>query len=140
VAIFFHTEDTSFKLQKRDFYQSALTELIRRENAVCDILNIIFCSNNYILDINREFLNHDYFTDVITFDYVEEDRISGDIIISIEQVEMNARDYEVDFEEELERVMIHGILHLLGWSDSTAEDQAKMRKKEDELISVMKGF
>ena len=103
-------------------------------------LSIIFCSDNYILDINMKYLQHDYFTDIITFDYCEGDTVSGDLFISIDSVRENALHYDVKFEDELDRVMVHGLLHLIGYDDHTPEDTAVMRQKEDYYISVKRAL
>lgn len=98
-------------------------------------INIIFCSDNYILDINQKYLGHDYFTDIITFDYCEGDRLSGDLFISIDSVRENALEYGTEFKDELNRVIVHGVLHLIGYDDHTEEDIAKMRAKENYYLS-----
>ena len=103
-------------------------------------ISIIFCSDNYILDINMKYLQHDYFTDIITFDYCEGDTVSGDLFISIDSVRENALHYDVKFEDELDRVMVHGLLHLIGYDDHTPEDTAVMRQKEDYYISVKRAL
>ncbi len=97
----------------------------------------IFCSDPYILEVNKQYLQHDYFTDVITFDYTEGDRISGDIFISLDTVKSNAEQFGVDFYEELERVIIHGILHLCGLKDKEPAEEAKMREEENKAISSL---
>jgi len=94
----------------------------------------VFCSDEYLLEVNKKYLSHDYYTDVITFDYTEGDVISGDILISIERIKENAKGYNTTFEEELRRVIIHGVLHLLGYKDSSAEEKAEMRRREDEAL------
>jgi len=99
-------------------------------------LNFIFCSDNYLLKINVEHLNHDTYTDIITFDYSKEDRISGDIFISIDRVEENAKSHKTSFENELHRVIIHGVLHLLGYGDKEPGQKAEMRQKEDFCLSL----
>ena len=99
---------------------------------------IVFCSDNYLLEINKRFLSHDYYTDVITFDYTEGATVSGDILISIERISENSAEYRVTFEEELHRVMIHGILHLLGYKDSSEEERKEMREKEDLALDVLR--
>lgn len=99
-------------------------------------ISIIFCSDNYILDVNMKYLQHDYFTDIITFDYCEGNRISGDLFISIDSVRENAIHYGVDFETELDRVMVHGVLHLIGYDDHSPEDIAVMREKENYYIQM----
>ena len=94
-------------------------------------VNIIFCSDNYILDVNLKYLQHDYFTDIITFDYCENNVLSGDLFISVDSVRENSVFYNTEFEDELNRVMVHGILHLIGYDDHTEEDQKVMREKEN---------
>lgn len=98
-------------------------------------ISYIFCSDAYLLNMNKDFLSHDYYTDIITFDYTENDIISGDIFISTERVEDNSGTYGVSFLNELERVMIHGVLHLLGYKDATEEEKRIMRMKEEDYIS-----
>lgn len=98
-------------------------------------ISIVFCSDNYILDVNMKYLQHDYFTDIITFDYCEGKVLSGDLIISIDSVRENAALYGVKFEEELNRVMVHGVLHLIGYDDHTEADQKIMREKENYYLS-----
>ena len=100
-------------------------------------VSYIFCSEEKILQINKDYLSHDYITDVITFDYSENKTISGDIFICVEKVRTNATEYKSTFIEELYRVMIHGILHLCGLSDKTAKERANMRKKEFEALTCI---
>jgi rRNA maturation RNase YbeY len=112
-------------------------ETIKAEQKQLGELNYIFCSDEYLLKINKEYLNHDTLTDIITFDNSEEAlTIEGDIFISIERVQENAQELKVSFEEELARVMIHGVLHLVGYKDKTLEDSQKMRAKEDHYLSL----
>ena len=99
-------------------------------------ISIIFCSDNYILDVNQKYLQHDYFTDIITFDYCEGDRLSGDLFISVDSVRENAVEYGTEFSEELYRVIVHGVLHLIGYDDHNDEDIAMMRKKENYYLSL----
>ena len=99
-------------------------------------ISIIFCSDNYILDINRKYLQHDYFTDIITFDYTEGNRISGDLFISIDSVRENSIEYGTGFIDELHRVIVHGVLHLIGYDDHTEEEIEMMRKKENYYLSL----
>jgi len=98
-------------------------------------INYIFCSDNYLLGINKEFLKHDYFTDIITFDYSEEKIISGDIFISIDRVKENAEKYKNSLEKEFLRVLIHGVLHLLEYDDKKVDDKKVMTKREDFYIN-----
>lgn len=108
-----------------------LTGVCVSENKFLDDVNIIFCSDEYLLQMNIEHLNHDYFTDVITFDYSEYDSISGDLFISIDRVKENALDFNTIFNHELLRVIVHGVLHLLGYKDKSEEDILLMRSKEN---------
>ena len=102
-------------------------------------VNIIFCSDNYILDVNLKYLQHDYYTDIITFDYCEGKVLSGDLFISIDSVKENAAYYGASsFEEELNRVIVHGLLHLIGYDDHSEEDQKTMRAKENYYLSMLK--
>jgi rRNA maturation RNase YbeY len=100
-------------------------------------ISYIFCDDEKILEINQTYLHHDFYTDIITFDYSEGDRISGDIFISIDTVRSNAEKFETNFDEELHRVIIHGILHLCGLKDKSEDDSKKMRKAEDEALSML---
>ena len=99
-------------------------------------INIIFCSDNYILDVNIKYLQHDYFTDIITFDYCEGKVLSGDLFISVDSVRENSIEFGTDFEEELHRVIVHGVLHLIGYDDHTEEDKKVMRQKENYYLQM----
>ena len=101
-------------------------------------ISIIFCSDNYILDINQRYLQHDYFTDIITFDYCDGNVLSGDLFISVDSVRENSLFYGVDFETELYRVIVHGILHLIGYDDHTEDDIKVMREKENYYLVMRK--
>ena len=129
-------EDTKFvfkgKLRNNRWLRLVAESEIRRLGD----LSIIFCSDNYILDINMKYLQHDYFTDIITFDYCEGEKISGDLFISIDSVRENAAFYGTEFEDELNRVMVHGVLHLIGYDDHTQKDIKMMRSKEDYYLSL----
>ena len=99
-------------------------------------INVIFCSDNYILDVNMKYLQHDYFTDIITFDYCEGKVLSGDLFISVDSVRENSIEFGTDFEEELHRVIVHGVLHLIGYDDHTEEDKKVMRQKENYYLKM----
>ena len=103
-------------------------------------INIIFCSDDYILDVNMKYLQHDYFTDIITFDYCEKDFLSGDLFISIDSVRENALYYGTEFADELNRVMVHGLLHLIGYDDHSEEDIKMMRYKENYYLELRKAM
>ena len=99
-------------------------------------INVIFCSDNYILDVNMKYLQHDYFTDIITFDYCEGKVLSGDLFISVDSVRENSIEFGTNFEEELHRVIVHGVLHLIGYDDHTEEDKKVMRQKENYYLQM----
>ena len=103
-------------------------------------INIIFCSDNYVLDVNIKYLSHDYFTDIITFDYCEGNTLSGDLFISVDSVKENSIFYNTEFQTELNRVIVHGVLHLAGYDDHSDEDIKIMRTKEDYYLSFRENF
>ena len=134
----FFTEETKFQLKERIHIKNWINETIIQENSNPGIINFIFTSDKYLLEINKQYLSHNYFTDIITFNYCEQNIINGDIYISISTVKNNSRQFNVTFIEELHRVMIHGILHLLGYNDKTDEEKAKMREKENQYLEKVK--
>ena len=134
--ISYYFQDTDFKFRDRrrtnEWLKLAAESEIRRIGNI----SIIFCSDNYVLDINQKYLQHDYFTDIITFDYCEEDRLSGDLFISVDSVRENSVEFGTEFKDELNRVIIHGLLHLVGYDDHTEKDIKLMRSKEDYYLSL----
>lgn len=124
-------EDTNFKFNKRRATSKWLKSAIALENKKLGDISIIYCSDDYLLEINKQYLSHDYYTDVITFNYCEGDLISGDIFISVDTIKANAEEYGASFDNELCRVMVHGILHLIGYDDDCEYNQLIMRQKED---------
>lgn len=126
--------ETGFELQDEAKYEGWLSRVIESEDKTEGEINYIFCDDDYLLKMNEEFLDHDTLTDIISFDYTVGNLISGDIFISVERVKDNAADYNVSFEEELRRVMVHGILHYCGYKDKTEEDSQVMRAKEEEKM------
>lgn len=127
----FHFEDVEILDLDPEFFVSWLGDVCIKENGELGDLNIILCSDAYLLDMNREYLDHDYYTDIITFDYVDGSLINGDLFVSIERVVENAEANKVDFQDELKRVIVHGVLHLLGYKDKSDVDEKLMREKED---------
>jgi probable rRNA maturation factor len=119
-----------------EFFVLNLKRLIENERKVVGDLCIIFCSDDYLLDMNREHLNHDYYTDIITFDYCVDTSISGDLFISLDRVKDNANDFGVDWLEELLRVVYHGTLHLCGYKDKSNEESKVMRAKENYYLET----
>ena len=134
ISYFF--EDTNFNFRGKTLNNKWLRLVAESEVRRVGQINIIFCSDNYILDVNQQYLQHDYFTDIITFDYCEGDRLSGDLFISVDTVRENSLEYGTEFNDELNRVMVHGLLHLIGYDDHSEEDTAIMRKKEDYYLSL----
>jgi rRNA maturation RNase YbeY len=128
--------EIDFKLDSASNYTDWINRMLATESSFLGTLNYIFCDDAYLVEINLQYLNHNTLTDIITFDYSDESRVSGDIFISIERVRDNAKDFKVGFEEELKRVMSHGVLHLLGYNDKTDEDKHLMRNKENEMIKL----
>lgn len=112
-------------------------EVAEKHEKIVGEIAYIFCSDEYIIDVNRKFLNHDYYTDVITFDYSEGNKISGDIFISLDTVKTNAETFNQDYYNELERIIIHGILHLCGFKDKDSKDKEEMTFQEDEAIKLL---
>ena len=138
MPILFFEEDAEFKLEKEEKIKSWIVRVSEDQGYQILGLNYIFCSDEYLLGINKEYLNHDYYTDIITFDNSEEKgRLEADIFISIERVRSNANTQKTLFENELHRVIIHGILHLMGYKDKTPEEAIIMREKEDACLSLL---
>jgi probable rRNA maturation factor len=129
--VFFHFEDVEFELPDEQGLTAWLNSVAEAEGKTLLELNYIFCSDERLREINVEFLDHDYYTDIITFPYAEGSALHSDLFISSERVADNARAAGVAFEHELRRVMVHGLLHLAGYGDKTAEEQSVMRGKED---------
>ena len=136
MTISFHSEGIHFDLKQKIRHKQWVRDCIHSKKKIQGNISFIFTSNEQLRLMNREYLNHNSFTDVLTFDYAEKDIISGDIFISIEQVNINAELFSVIAEEELRRVMIHGVLHLMGFKDSLPEQQAIMREKENEALHL----
>jgi probable rRNA maturation factor len=133
IEIFFE-EIQPNKIRKRHI-KNAIKYLINNEIKELGDLSIILCSDNYLLKINKEYLNHDYYTDIITFNYVEGNRISGDLFISSDRIKENSVEYNTTLIKELYRVMFHGVLHLIGYNDKTVDEKKVMREKEDFYLS-----
>ena len=129
-------EDTDFVFRGKTLNSKWLRLVAESEIKRIGSISVIFCSDNYILDVNQKYLQHDYFTDIITFDYCEGDRLSGDLFISVDSVRENSLEYGTEFKDELNRVIVHGLLHLIGYDDHTEEETALMRKKEDYYLSL----
>jgi probable rRNA maturation factor len=139
-AISFFEEDITYKLKHKTALRQWITKTIQTEGYQLKELSYIFCSDSYLLQINRQYLNHDTYTDIITFDNSDTDKvITGDIFISIERVRENAAKFGISETDELHRVIIHGVLHLLGYKDKTPVTKQKMTQKEDFYLNK-RGF
>ena len=120
-----------------DSLSTWITKVVEKEGKEMSDIALIFCSDDYLLKVNQDFLQHDFYTDIITFDYCEENLIAGDLFISVERVIENAQEFNVTFKQELHRVIIHGVLHLCGYLDKTPEEETVMRQKETEALLLM---
>lgn len=128
--------EIDFELPNESQISTWLSNVIVSENKKEGDINYIFCDDEYLLEINQQYLDHDTLTDIISFDYCVGNELHGDIFISVERVRENALDFQVKFEEELLRVMVHGILHYCGFKDKSEADELEMRKKENEKIQL----
>lgn len=132
----FHKEDTKFIFRHKELIINWLDVFLKTEKKKLGDITYVFCSDKYLLSINKQYLKHNYFTDIITFDYTEGKVISGDIFISVDRVADNAKTYKTTFQNELLRVIIHGVLHLAGYTDKTSSKARQMREKEDYYLSL----
>ncbi|MBN8640923.1 MAG: rRNA maturation RNase YbeY [Flavobacteriales bacterium] len=128
--------ETEFELSNEDVFSTWISTIIESESKKEGEINYIFCDDDYLLEINQQYLDHDTLTDIISFDYSVGNELHGDIFISIERVRENAEEFNVSFDEELKRVMAHGVLHYCGYKDKTESDEQLMRSKEDEKIKM----
>ncbi|MGQ8868721.1 rRNA maturation RNase YbeY [Myroides sp. TSA_177.3] len=128
--------ELDFSLHQEEQYEAWIESIIASEGFLTGEINYIFCTDEYLHDINVKYLDHDTLTDIISFDYTENQVVGGDIFISIERVKDNAADFEVAFDVELLRVMAHGVLHYCGYKDKGEEDEALMRQKEEEKMKM----
>lgn len=136
MAIYFYNEDVELPDFKELRIEKWIVQIATLHSRIAGDLNFIFCSDDYLLQVNKEYLNHDYYTDIITFNYCEDNTISGDIFISLDRVNDNALQLKTQ-DTELYRVIIHGILHLIGFEDHTDEEKSTMRAKENEAIDIL---
>ena len=138
MAIKYFTEDCNYRLEARRAVREWLHAVALEEGYRVEQINYIFCSAQHLLEMNRQFLGHDYFTDIITFDYsdLEPGVVSGDIFIDVETVADNARIYGTTARQEMLRVVVHGVLHLCGQKDKEPDDEAEMHRKEDKYLAI----
>ena len=128
--------NTDFRLDNKEIFSRWLISVANDEGFLIDTLVFLFVDDNEILEMNKKFLKHDYYTDVITFGDLKDKKISGDIAISIERVLDNSKTYGVEFEDELKRVMAHGLLHIMGYDDRKSNDKSVMSEKENKAIKM----
>jgi rRNA maturation RNase YbeY len=128
--------ENDFELNNEEQFSNWISSVIVSEDKKEGEINYIFCDDEYLLGLNEQYLNHDTLTDIISFDYSDGKELHGDIFISTERVLENAAEFKVTFEEELKRVMVHGVLHYCGYKDKSDEDEKLMRSKEDEKIKM----
>jgi len=136
----FFNEDSHYNLQQKRLIKEWIKTTIHNENAKLGTVNFIFTSDNYLLQINKEYLSHNYYTDIITFNYCENTTVNGDIFISLDTIRNNSTRFGVTFINELHRVMIHGILHLIGYDDGTDEEKVLMREKENYYLERLENL
>lgn len=134
--IYFHAEEIKFPPLKRRITKNWIKRIVLNHKKEVGEINIIFCTDAYLLSINQQYLKHNDLTDVITFDYVEKNIIGGDIFISLDRIKENAKNNDVPFLQELLRVIIHGVLHLLGFEDKTPKLKEEMRERENECLKI----
>ena len=133
----FYFESTDRLDLKKTEIKNWLHQVISDESFELGDINIIMCSDEYLISINKEYLSHDYFTDIVTFNYCEGGKISGDIFISIDRIKENSENYSTNFTNELYRVMVHGVLHLLKYNDKTEDEKKIMTSKENQYLAVI---
>ena len=138
MSIYFHNEDNSYVLPAKRKVRSWLKTSIDHQKMSLGTINVVFCSDQYLLSVNKEYLNHDYYTDIITFNYCEAKMISGDLFISIDRIKDNSKTNKLLFVNELHRVIIHGVLHLCGFNDKTKAEKKEMRQKEGYFLNKIK--
>ena len=137
-SIQFQSLYKGFRLLHKKNLSAWLQSAVLSEKLTTGEITILFCTDDYLLEINRQYLDHDYFTDIITFDYTDNQMVSGDLLISIDRVRENAKTYGCSLQEELRRVMIHGVLHLCGYKDKRSVDKKLMTSKEDHYLKKFK--
>jgi rRNA maturation RNase YbeY len=138
VPIYFHKEDASIALKKIKVIKRWLEDVVSFYNKEMGVINVVFCSDDFLLKINKEYLNHNYLTDIITFNFCEKNEISGDLFISIDRVKDFSKTNKLTFVNELHRVIVHGVLHLCGFNDKSTKEKQKMRKLENFFLEKLK--
>lgn len=137
MSIVYFAEDVTFPKLKRRLTSGWIKSVIVNEGKSLGDISFIFCSDSYLLKVNQKYLEHDYYTDIITFDYVEGKTISGDIFISVDRVGENSIQFSKSFENELNRILVHGVLHLIGYKDKSKKDKKLMTQKENIYLNLL---
>jgi len=140
MAIFFHTLDADPRLQHKNALKRWISDCISGENKKPGDINVIFCSDEHLLEMNRTHLNHDYYTDIITFDFSQENVVSGDLYISLDRVKDNANKNASSLQNETYRVIIHGVMHLCGYKDKQKKEIAIMRQQEEKCLAQIQNY
>lgn len=136
MAIYFHEKDETAGIKNKTHLKNWLNSIILQEKYRPGQINIIFTTDNFLLELNKKYLSRDYLTDIITFDYTENQIVAGDLFISVPRIKENAMNFDVLFTNELKRVMAHGLLHLLGYEDSNKMKESEMRRLEDKYLKI----
>tara|TARA_B110000014_G_scaffold211584_1_gene163771 strand:- start:414 stop:833 length:420 start_codon:yes stop_codon:yes gene_type:complete len=136
MPVYFHNEGVSLIFKNKKAVSSWLSSVIKSFRKEVGTLNFIFCTDEYLLTINKSYLNHNHYTDIITFDYCEENKVSGDLFISIERVKEYSLKNNIEFNNEIHRVIVHGVLHLCGLNDKTEREKEKMRAQENKFLAL----
>ncbi|MBP6429063.1 MAG: rRNA maturation RNase YbeY [Bacteroidales bacterium] len=137
MAVSFNFVETKDILSQKNKIKAWIKSVVEKKGMKVGDISYIFCKDEYLLNINKTYLNHDYFTDIISFDYSDKDKVAGDLFISIDRVLDNSKSLNQEFEQELYRVIIHGVLHLLGLKDKTEKEEKEMRKAEEECLKSL---
>lgn len=137
MSVYFHNEDNSYVLLGKNQIKAWLKSVVSSRAYLLGSINIIFCSDKYLLAMNKEYLQHDYYTDIITFNYCDKNTISGDLFISIDRIKDYSKTNNLPFVNELHRVIVHGVLHLCGFNDKTEKEKEKMRQLEDHFLKIL---
>ena len=135
MAILFHTDDVQVHISQKNAIKAWIKEQVLRHNLSCGDINIVFCSDERLLEVNKQYLNHDYYTDIVTFDYTASKKVSGDLFISADRIQENAINNCITTDYEFLRVIIHGVLHLAGFQDKTPKLKVQMTQQEDISLS-----
>jgi len=135
--IYFHKESVTFRLSDKARLSNWISKVIKKENGSIGPISFVYCNDEYLREKNCKYLKNNELTDIVAFDYCEGNKISGDIFISVDRIRINAVSYKTGFNNELHRVMVHGVLHLLGYKDKNAADRAVMIEKEDLYLSLL---